>query len=436
MARRRTVYGNEELQTLSRLTLSDRFNMIRGDALIRTKQDSASPDQGALVVRGGVGIGMSLSVGGEVQCDRSQKFQRRAPSFNVHCNELTLNCTDTVKGVSIVTQNDGVPFFFGNQNSTCTFNGKFVLVRGDLQVMGNTTTINSQIVDMEDHQIELGIIADPNDTTANGGGIVLKGSTDKSLLWYKASGLWTFNTGVDIQAGSSLHADAISGKSVGLTLSDGTTDVLTLLGGRLGVNATAPRVTFDIQDTDAIHIDQARTTYISVESDDNTTDVHRIRFFVQGVEVSQFDPSGKLGLGTTTPAVRLDIQDTDAVHIPVGSTAQRPNSAIVETGMIRYNTDLHRYEGYTQADVWGSLGGLIDQAQTTYITVESDDNTTDVHRIRFFVQGVEVSNFDPTGRLGLGTTTPAVRLDIQDTDAIHIRAPPPSAPTLPSWRPA
>ncbi|CAL8461476.1 g1008 [Coccomyxa elongata] len=582
MARRRTVYGNEESQTLSRLTLSDGFNMIRGDALIRTKQNSASPDQGALVVTGGVGIGMTLNVGGglSVKCSDGQSvsignsdtisglnlfshlqtdvvpyddsieslgnsahrwdsvwvdnivnpgpiqihststdpnvgvlitdlqlqgnftiagpahfmssmlvdgpthlnetsvdttqgnfsvigpgnFNVEAPSFNVHCNELTLNCTDTVKGVSIATQNDGVPFFFGNQNSTCTFNGKFVLVRGDLQVMGNTTTINSQIVDIEDHQIELGVIADPNDTTADGGGIVLKGSTDKSLLWHEATGLWTFNTGVDIQAGNSLHADAISGKSVGLTLSDGMTNVLTLLNGRVGVNATAPRVTVDIQDTDAIHIpvgstvqrpnsaivqtgmvryntdlhryegftqagawaslggvvDQAQTTYISVESDDNTTDVHRIRFFVQGVEVSDFDPTGKLGLGTTNPAVRLDIQDTDAIHIPVGSTVQRPNSAIVETGMMRYNTDLHRYEGYTQAGAWASLGGVVDQEQTTYITVESDDNTTDVHRIRFFVQGVEVSDFDPTGKLGLGTTNPAVRLDIQDTDAIHI----------------
>ncbi len=582
MARRRTVYGNEELQTLSRLTLSDGFNMIRGDALIRTKQDSASPDQGALVVSGGVGIGLTLNVGGglSVRCSDGQNislgnpdsvtglslysqlqtdvvpysdsveslgdathrwnsawvdnivnpgpilihststdptvgvqitdlqlqgnfaiagpahfmssllvdgpthlnetsvdttqgnfsvigpgnFNVEAPSFNVHCNELTLNCTDTVRGVSIATQNDGVPFFFGNQNSTCTFNGKFVLVRGDLQVMGNTTTINSQIVDIEDHQIELGVIADPNDTTADGGGIVLKGSTDKSLLWYEATGLWTFNTGVDIQAGSSLHVDAVSGKSMGLTMSDGTTNVLTLLNGRVGVNVPAPTVTMHINATDAIHIpvgstvqrpntaivqtgmvryntdlhryegftqagawaslggvvDQEQTTYITVESDDNTTDVHRIRFFVQGVEVSNFDPSGKLGLGTTTPAVRLDIQDTDAIHIPVGSTVQRPNTAIVQTGMVRYNTDLHRYEGYTQAGAWASLGGVIDQEQTTYISVESDDNTTDVHRIRFFVQGVEVSNFDPSGKLGLGTTTPAVRLDIQDTDAVHI----------------
>ena len=582
MARRRTVYGNEELQTLSRLTLSDGFNMIRGDALIRTRQDSTSPDQGALVVSGGVGIGMTLNVGGglSVLCSNGQNislgsptnvsglslfsqlqtdvvpfsdsleslgnathrwnsawvdnivnpgpiliqststdpavgvqitdlqlhgnfavagpahftssmlvdgpthlnetsidttqgnfsvigpgnFNVEAPSFNVHCNELTLNCTDTVRGVSIATQNDGVPFFFGNQNSTCTFNGKFVLVRGDLQVMGNTTTINSQIVDIEDHQIELGVIANPNDATADGGGIVLKGSTDKSLLWYEATGLWTFDTGVDIQAGNSLHADAITGKSVGLTLSDGATNVVTLLNGRIGVNYPAPTVTMHIGATDAIHIpvgstvqrpntaivqtgmvryntdlhryegftqagawaslggvvDQAQTTYISVESDDNTTDVHRIRFFVQGVEVSDFDPTGKLGLGTATPAVRLDIQDTDAVHIPMGTTAQRPNTAIVQTGMIRYNTDLHRYEGFTQANVWGSLGGVIDQAQTTYISVESDDNTTDVHRIRFFVQDVEVSNFDPTGKLGLGTTTPTVRLDIQDTDAVHI----------------
>ena len=120
-------------------------------------------------------------------------------------------------------------------------------------------------------------------------------------------------------------------------------------------------------------IDQAQTTYITVESDDNSTDVHRIRFSVQGVEVSDFDPTGKLGLGTTTPNVRLDIQDTDAVHIPVGSTAQRPNSAIVETGMIRYNTDLHSYEGYRDGNVWIDLDGLRNIEGTMYATVLSDD---------------------------------------------------------------
>ena len=165
-------------------------------------------------------------------------------------------------------------------------------------------------------------------------------------------------------------------------------------------------------------IDQAQTTYITVESDDNSTDVHRIRFFVQGVEVSDFDPTGKLGLGTTTPAVRLDIQDTDAIHIPVGSTAQRPNSAIVETGMIRYNTDLHSYEGYRDGNVWIDLDGLRDIEGTTYATVLSDDRSTDTHSIRYFTNGSQVAVMDPSGNLGLGTPSPVCQLHLTSTDAV------------------
>ena len=100
MARRRTVYGNEELQTLSRLTLSDGFNMIRGDALIRTKQDSTSPDQGALVVSGGVGIGLTLNVGGglSVRCSDGQN--------------ISLGNPDSVTGLSLYSQlqTDVVPY--------------------------------------------------------------------------------------------------------------------------------------------------------------------------------------------------------------------------------------------------------------------------------------------------------------------------------------
>lgn len=46
-------------------------------------------------------------------------------------------------------------------------------------------------------------------------------------------------------------------------------------------------------------------------------------------------PSGKIGLGTITPSVALDINATDAINIPAGTTAQRP--AIPQEGDFRFN---------------------------------------------------------------------------------------------------
>ena len=37
--------------------------------------------------------------------------------------------------------------------------------------------------------------------------------------------------------------------------------------------------------------------------------------------------TGNVGIGTATPSVALDISATDAVKVPVGTTAQRPTAA-------------------------------------------------------------------------------------------------------------
>jgi len=63
--------------------------------------------------------------------------------------------------------------------------------------------------------------------------------------------------------------------------------------------------------------------------------------------------SGNVGIGSTIPRTSLDIGSTDAVVVPVGTTAQRPASAAA--GMFRYNTTEGKFEGYTTE--WGEIGG-------------------------------------------------------------------------------
>ena len=50
--------------------------------------------------------------------------------------------------------------------------------------------------------------------------------------------------------------------------------------------------------------------------------------------------------------------------------------------MIRYNTTTDQFEGYGAGNVWGSLGGVKDIDQDTYITVS--DGTTDTDEIKFW----------------------------------------------------
>ena len=81
--------------------------------------------------------------------------------------------------------------------------GAGLTVTGSLDVQGTITTINSTTVQVDDKNLELGTVDSPSDTTANGGGIVLKGGSDHSLLWYNDNDHWE----------SSEHFNLVSGKA-------------------------------------------------------------------------------------------------------------------------------------------------------------------------------------------------------------------------------
>ena len=68
-----------------------------------------------------------------------------------------------------------------------------VTIAGDLQVSGTTVTIDSATLTVDDKNIEMGSVASPTDSTADGGGITLKGTTDKTMLWSNTTKSWEIN---------------------------------------------------------------------------------------------------------------------------------------------------------------------------------------------------------------------------------------------------
>jgi hypothetical protein len=101
---------------------------------------------------------------------------------------------------------------------------------GDLTVNGTTTTINSTTITVDDKNIELGSVSSPTDSTADGGGITLKGTTDKTLNWVDATDAWTSSEDFNLLTGKAYE---INGTSVlnATTLGSGVTgSSLTSLG--------------------------------------------------------------------------------------------------------------------------------------------------------------------------------------------------------------
>ena len=74
-------------------------------------------------------------------------------------------------------------------------------INGNLTVTGATTTVNSTTLTIDDKNIELGSTASPTDTTADGGGITLKGTTDKTIIHTKDTKSWDFNQKIITKSG-------------------------------------------------------------------------------------------------------------------------------------------------------------------------------------------------------------------------------------------
>ena len=162
-----------------------------------------------------------------------------ASLFDANATTITIGAaaTSMTIGASTATIN------LGSGSTGATIN-----VKGNLTVEGTTTTINSTTLTVDDKNIEIGSVTTPSDTTADGGGITLKGATDKTIIWYDNS-----TTGIPADAwNSSEHFNIASGKAYyingtsvlnGTTLGSGVTgssltSVGTLTSGTLGSGFT------------------------------------------------------------------------------------------------------------------------------------------------------------------------------------------------------
>jgi len=116
-----------------------------------------------------------------------------------------------------------------NDGGTVTVN-KDLIVTGDLTVNGSITTINSTTLSVDDKNIELGSVASPTNTTADGGGITLKGSTDKTFNWVNATSAWTSSEDLSLLTGKVYKINGTSVLSSTTLGSNVVTSSLTTVG--------------------------------------------------------------------------------------------------------------------------------------------------------------------------------------------------------------
>nr|BAR31253.1 hypothetical protein [uncultured Mediterranean phage uvMED] len=229
-----------------------------------------------------------------------------------------------IPGMEVTTSTNGF---------TVPPNTTIVSITANAAVLSNNITGSGQIT--------LTAIG-PSDAAAVDGGMIVKGTTDKSILWKGADAGVTYNTWV-----SSENFDLASGKLLSLN---------------------------------AIKIADPNTSTIGPNA---------------GTATGQIDVAGgnagyTLGSATTgAGATSFNFTGTGEVKLPAGATANRAGetgntSALV--GMLRYNTESNKFEGYSgSTPTWSALGGSAAVSSGAPATQSEGDLWYDTDDGRLFI---------------------------------------------------
>ena len=88
---------------------------------------------------------------------------------------------------------------------------KDVYIVGNLDISGTTTTIDTTNLLVEDKNIELGVTtAAATDAGADGGGITLKATTDKTIAYSNSTGMWESNIGWRVDHANNAGSDLLA----------------------------------------------------------------------------------------------------------------------------------------------------------------------------------------------------------------------------------
>ena len=170
-----------------------------------------------------------------------------------------------------------------------------VTITGDLTVNGTTTEISSTTITVDDKNIELGAVASPDDTTADGGGITLKGASDKTWNWVNSTDAWTSSEHIALATGKSVYIDGViqlSKNSLAATvvLADGVTATTQAADDNTTKVATTAYVQTELAALSSDSISDADSdTKIQVEE---SSDEDKIRFDIGGTETAVIDSAG------------------------------------------------------------------------------------------------------------------------------------------------
>lgn len=182
---------------------------------------------------------------GYVYVSGTSSISLDAPTVTMQTNlaitEVSGDSTLTATNNMLLNGGTGIVVDSGSGNTT--FN-QDVVVTGNFTVQGTQTIANSTTLQVADKNIELASTVTPDDVTANGGGIIVKGTTDKTIIYIHggtdATNRFTVNQNIDLDSGKVYkinNVEVLSGTTLGSGIQNSS---LTSVGTLTNLEVTNP----------------------------------------------------------------------------------------------------------------------------------------------------------------------------------------------------
>jgi len=339
-----------------------------------------------------------------------------------------------------------------------------LVIRGDLQVDGTTTTVNSTTVSINDKNIVLADSA-ANASEADGAGITVNGAS-ATIQYDAVADAWDFNKDVDVTGtvtADGLTVDGNTASNGNLTITTSSNTMLDLVDTSASFR---PTIRFMKNDGGVTQLHMLRDDGGELDVKRGTSSLNQARFGSNG-DISFYADNGttqglfwdastqRLGLGTTSPTQKLTLYN--GILLLEQSTASNNLIRFTENGSESFhlgvdsNAEFHitgpsfTNNKYVTVDTNGNVGigttspsaAIHAYHSTTNVVgnfesgdanawIQIKDNSTTDTAVMFGAEGDNLllragSNerlrITSAGNVGIGTTSPAVKLAVQNNSS-------------------
>jgi len=348
-------------------------------------------------------------------------------------------------------------------------------IGGDLTVNGTMTTLNTVTVTFDDPNLQLNSVASPTDANCDGGGLTLKGTTDKTIAWTNSTDSWAFNQGINITSGklaigtaaaptSNLEIEGSSGDLIleidnnvansanlqiiapastpridlHLDKDLGNTAIMSFKDQRVGINNISPTKPLDVSG-DIRHATASGDLTFEMANSASNSSTFKI---LNGAGNKRADmilddnthitmKGQRVGILQTAPTTTLDV--TGDARITTDLTVGDDLSMLSDGAIINFGADsdislTHAADTSLTLAGAGSTSGLVINntatdgdpflafalSGTQTFTMGVDDGDSDTFKIGTTAIGTNTRfAIDSSGKVGIGTGDPASTLELE-----------------------